>query len=59
MGMYAVTCFTCMRKLLESDNAPEDGQAVLTAFAEYRCQVTGCPHTNAALAAAKKIKDKL
>jgi hypothetical protein len=60
MSNYAVVCRTCLRNVYEGDTSPDDGQTLLTAFAD---SVTGaacpsgvatCPNKTAAMTTARQ-----
>lgn len=46
---YAVTCYTCIRKIWEGDTQPPDGTAILTAWANANCKRSDCRATTKAL----------
>lgn len=60
MSLYAVICRTCQRNVYEGDTQPEDGQVLLTQYAESAsgkaCPsgVVNCPNKSAAINAAKQ-----
>lgn len=60
MSLFAVICRTCTRNVYEGDTAPDDGQTLLTAFAESvpgtTCPsgIATCPHKTAAINAGRQ-----
>ncbi len=62
MTAFAVTCQTCHVKVWEGDQAPEDGQTVLSAYADSAAgnacpsKVDPCPNKSAAAAERAKRK---
>lgn len=57
MSNYAVVCRTCFKNVHEGDTSPEDGQVLLTAFADSIAGTacpsgrTDCPHKATAIVA--------
>lgn len=60
MTNYAVVCRTCLRNVYEGDTQPDDGQTLLTAYADSKsgstCPsgVANCPNKTAAVNVAKQ-----
>jgi hypothetical protein len=59
---FAVNCYTCLVNIWQGDIAPDDGQTLLTAYADSTpgtvcpSKVDGCPHKTAAVAERPKRK---
>jgi hypothetical protein len=59
---FAVNCYTCRVNVWKGNDAPDDGQVLLTAFADSvagsACpsKVDPCPHKAAAIAAARLLQ---
>lgn len=62
MSDFAVVCRTCLHTVYEGDTAPDDGQVLLTAYADSipgtvcPSKIDPCPHKAAAIAAAQLLK---
>jgi hypothetical protein len=51
--LYAVTCYTCQIQVWKGDViVAENGQDLLTAYADTTCKRADCPHTTTAIKAA-------
>lgn len=54
MANYSVACWdVCGELVYDSDDPPDDGQVLLTAWADTHCQRANCPNTTAARAEAE------
>lgn len=50
MSQYAVTCQRCLQCVWHGDDLfTDDGQELLTAYADSTCQQPDCPNTTTAL----------
>lgn len=50
MTTYAITCQDCLVCVWHGDDlVTDDGQEILTAYADSTCQRDACPHTTNAL----------
>lgn len=60
MSLYAVVCRTCQHNVYEGDTSPDDGQVLLTQYAEStpgaKCPSghTDCPNKTAAVNSSKQ-----
>lgn len=60
MPAYVVHCYTCLIRIYEGDTPPDDGQVLLTAYADSTpgtacpSKVDRCPHKTAAINTAKQ-----
>jgi hypothetical protein len=53
--LYAVTCYTCLEQVWKGDVlVDENGQNLLTAYADASCKRATCPHKTAAITAAQE-----
>lgn len=54
MSIYAITCYgPCGALVWQGDDlVTEDGQEILTAFADVACHEESCPHRTTAIEAA-------